>query len=79
MTEKKFFKALFKTVLFFAFFHLILLFVLAIVNTRIVYLNVFEIVGLSHFFPGIEKGLLSFFLSIVVILVTYFVFYKRQK
>jgi hypothetical protein len=79
MAEQRFFKALFKTVLFFAFFHLILLVVLAVVNARLTFLNVFEIVGLQHFFPGIENGALSFMVSLFVIGVVYFFFYRRHK
>lgn len=79
MSEKRFFRALFKTVLFFAFFHLILLLVLSIVNGDLTYLNVFWIVGLSEFFPGIEKGVFNFVFSIAVGLVVYFLFYLRGK
>lgn len=79
MTEKRFFRAIFKTILFFSFFHLILLVVLAVVNSNFTFLNVFEIVGLQYFFPGIEKGAVSFLLSLVVIGIVYFFFYQRHK
>lgn len=79
MTEKRFFRALFKTMLFFAFLHLILLTVLTIVNGQLSYVNVFQIVGLQYFFPGIEKGLVSFVLSLIVIGIVYFFFYRKHK
>lgn len=79
MTEKRIFKALFKTVLFFSFLHLTLLIVLTIVSGRIAYLNVFEITGLSHFFPGMENGLVSFIVSGAIILAVYLGFYAKHK
>lgn len=79
MTEKRFFRTIFKTVLFFSFFHLILLGVLAVVNGNLTFLNVFGIVGLQYFFPGIEQGVVSFLLSLIVIGIIYFAFYHRGK
>lgn len=79
MTEKRFFKALFKTVLFFAFFHLILLAVLTVLNGDLTFINVFEIVGLQYFFPGIENGAVSFIFSLIVIGIVYFFFFRRHK
>ncbi len=78
MTEKRFFRALFKTMLFFAFLHIILLVVLTIVNGQLSYVNVFQIVGLQYFFPGIDKGPVSFLLSLAVIAVIYFFFYRKH-
>lgn len=79
MTEKRLFRALFKTMLFFAFFHVILLIVLSVVNANLNYLNVFSIVGLQHFFPGIDQGIVSFIVSLAVIGGVYFFFYRRHR
>lgn len=79
MTERRFFRAFFKTVLFFAIFHFILLIVLTVVTQRIEYLNIFEIVGLSHFFPGIQTGIISFIISTGIVAATYFLYYHRAK
>lgn len=79
MTEKRFFRALFKTMLFFAFLHLILLFVLFTLSFKLSYLNVFSIVGLDEFFPNINEGAVSFIVSLGIMLLVYFVFYKKTK
>lgn len=77
--EKRFFRSLFKTVLLFAFLHITLLIVLAVTTQRMEYLNVFEIVGLSYFFPGIEDGVISFIASTVIIAGVFLLFYKKSR
>lgn len=79
MTEKRFFNALFKTMLFFAFLHIILLVVLTVIDGKLEYLNVFQIVGLQYFFPGIEKGIVSFCISLILVGIVYLFFYQKQK
>ncbi|MDO8269769.1 MAG: hypothetical protein Q7T54_03810 [Candidatus Levybacteria bacterium] len=79
MNEKRFFRALFKTVLFYGFLHVILLSVLTIVTQKIEYLNVFFVVGINHYFPGIENGIISFVVSSGIVLVTYLLFYRNSK
>lgn len=79
MNEKRFFRALFKTILSFAFFHLILQSVMLLITGDLSYLNVFLISGLNQFFPGMEKGVLSFVISLGIILAVYSLFYIRRK
>lgn len=79
MTEKRFFKALFRTILFFAITHIALLIFLTVTQLDLHYINVFYILGLNEIFPNIDKGTGSFLVSIIVILVIYSIFYLRSK
>jgi len=79
MFDNHFYRTLFKTVLFFAFFHLILLAILSVLKQNFTYINVFNIIGISEFFPGVDKGIVSFILSILVVLIVYLLFYKKKN
>jgi len=79
MNHKRFINALFKTMLFFATFHMILLTILFVLSFKLSYLNIFSVTGLSLIFPGIENGLVSFIISGIIVSVAYSVFYAKQK
>lgn len=79
MIKKRLLTALFKTMLFFAICHVTLLFVLFVMSGNLSYLNAFSIIGLSNFFPGIEKGVLSFIISAIISLIIYLVFFTKSK
>lgn len=72
-------QALFKTIVSFASFHLILLVILSVIDGNLARLNLFSILELNEFFPHIERGVVSFSFSIAIILIVYFAFYFRSK
>jgi len=79
MNEKRILRALFKTMLFFAFMHLIMQSVMLIVTGDLSHLNIFVISGLYQYVPGIEKGVISFIVSLGIMLAVYSLFYIRRK
>lgn len=79
MAKNRYLKALFKTVLCCAFFHLTLLGILFLMTLKTTYINLFTIVGLAEFFPGIDIGIVSLLISMAVALSIYFFFYFKSK
>lgn len=75
----KFVKPLIKFVVFFAVLHLSMIIILTILTGNISYMNAFFIVSLNEIFPNINKGPVSFFVSILFSVVVYLFFYFRQK
>lgn len=74
----KLLKALFKMFAFFAAIHVTILLFLVLITGKIEFLNVFTIIGLNHFFPGIDKGSLSQILSVIIITTVYLFFYFKK-
>ncbi len=76
----KYLRPLLSTFLFFAVLHVIVLVFMILLTGDISYLNVFHIVGLTYFFPDIDKGNFSQILSTLIIIIVYLFFYfKRPK
>ena len=74
--NKKLINALKNTILTFAILHLILLFVYSPFNNQLDKLNIFQIVGLDLFFPGLagnNYALISYLFPIGV-----FIFYFKK-
>ncbi len=79
MNKKTIFNSVQKTILFFAVTHIIVLMYLAITTQNLTYLNIFSVLDLQEFFPGIEIGTASTIASIVFVLIVYFVFQTGRK
>jgi hypothetical protein len=79
MTEKRFFKALFYSMIFFAATHIIVATFLTVTRLDLHYINVFYILGLNEIFPNIDKGIGSFLVSTTIILIVYAAFYLKQN
>ena len=77
--KNKYLAALFKTVALAGFIHLALLAILAVINLDYSYFNVFSILEISKFAPGIEKGAVSFVIGTIISLGTYLFFLLRSK
>lgn len=65
--------------LFVAIPHFFILLFMAIATRNIEFLNIFNVLGLSYFFPNIGKGLLSNTLSFAIVAAIYFFFYFRKR
>lgn len=79
MTKKRFLSALYKIIILCASAHLLILGCLALIRHNPTYINIFSILSLQEFFPGIEKGGISFAISVVLMLTTYFLFVASSK
>lgn len=80
--ENRYIDALAKTILFFAGVHLVILMFHALSSFTFDPLNVFAILDLELFVPGISTGSLSFALSIILLSLVYGVilrFWTRRK
>jgi hypothetical protein len=73
--SSRFVDALAKTILFFASVHLLILAIVAI-RGDISVLNVFNILSLNLFLPGLGEGLVNFLLSYCVVLGVYALAYR---
>lgn len=72
MFKNKFIDAIAKTMLFSAAVHMIILFYKTILTGDVNILNLFNILDLELFFPGIEKGEVNFILSGLLFFTIYF-------
>lgn len=77
--KNKYIFALVMTVATAGFTHLILLAMLSILNSDFSYFNLFSILQLSQFFPGIEKGFISLFIGGVITSGVYCYFLSKKK
>lgn len=71
-------KAVIRTILVFATLHILILIYLAITTSNLTFLNIFSILDLNEFYPGVEKGSGSMIVSTVVIGVIFLINYKRR-
>jgi predicted membrane protein len=81
-SKNKYLDSLYKTILFFAFFHLILLLIFSIKTKNIEVLNIFNIIGLGLFFNNLNNGGFKLILSFVLIIVIYiliFIFSSKNN
>lgn len=72
-------RALAKTMLLSASLHLVLLFAVALVRRDYELVNLFNILDIDLLFPGIQKGIVSFILSYIVIGIVYTLMLIRSK
>lgn len=82
MFKNKYIDAIAKTMLFSAAVHMTILFYKTILTGDMNILNLFNILDLELFFPGIEKGEMNFLFSGVLFFVIYFsmfVFFPPKK
>mgnify|MGYP001447738129 CR=1 FL=1 len=77
--NKRLVNALFRTMIFFAGTHLLILTYLAITTGNLTYVNLFAILDLQEFFPGIEVGIVSGFISSLVGIIVFFIYFGRPK
>lgn len=71
--KKRLIEALQKTILIGAGFHLILLVIYALNSKDYRALNIFNILDIDLFYPGVAEGLTNFWLSMIFISVFYLV------
>lgn len=64
-----------KSIFLFGVFHIIVLIILAIRDGQQV-LNIFAILGLHLFVPGLEDGFVNFILSYCIALTVYFIVFS---
>lgn len=64
-----------KSIFLFGVFHIIVLIILAIRDGQQV-LNIFAILGLHFFMPGLEDGFVNFILSYGIALTVYFIVFS---
>lgn len=79
MNIKRFLAATKKTLLLLAIAHFVILAFLTISTQNIIYLNVFSVLDIQEFFPGIETGRVSAVVSFTIMSVIYLLFYIRSK
>jgi len=79
MTRKRHLNALKNTMVLFAAAHLIILGYLALAANNFTYVNLFAILDLQEFIPGIEIGVISGIFSAIVGLLVYTFFYLKGK
>lgn len=79
MTTKRSLNALKNTMVLFAGAHLVILAYLALATQNFTYVNLFAILDLQEFVPGIELGVISGIFSAAVGLLVYAFFYFRGK
>lgn len=77
--DKSWVRALGYSIWLFAGLHLLLLFFRAVFSLQPELLNIFGILDLQAFWPGIEQGGLSAVLSVVVIAAVYLYFWHLAK
>ena len=76
ITKNKYLNALFLLMLFSASLHMVILFVLALVNQDLSLINYFNILNVNYFFQGTFNGILSNLLSFAVVGVIYIIILK---
>ena len=64
--------------LFIAVPHFFILTFMVITTGNIEYLNIFNVVGISYFFPNIGKGIISNTLSFIIASGIYLFFYFKK-
>lgn len=75
-SENRFIDAALKTVIVSALTHITIIVIHAIMTSNIMKLNYFKILELDLFIPGVGRDMMSFFVSMVTLLLVYFlVFY----
>jgi len=72
------FKPFLIVLLFIAVPHFFILVVIVITTGNVEYLNIFNVIGLSYFFPDIGKGIISNALSFIISLSIYLFFYFKK-
>lgn len=77
--KKRLTKSLLNMFAFFAIVHIALAAILVILHADLSFLNVFYIVSISDFIPGIDQGGVSFAISLVIIASVYVFFYNRNR
>lgn len=77
--KMKYIRPLFDLFVFFAIIHLLIALILVLQNLDLSYFNVFYVTSVSMIFPGIEKGMLSGVVSIIIVGSVYLYFYSRRK
>lgn len=76
MKKNKILEAASKLIIISAIIHLLILTIYAIINLDITYLNYFNIIDLNLFFPDIIQGFLSQTLSLIIVILLFFLIYK---
>jgi len=71
--KNRYLEALIKLILFSAIFHLVLLFIYALINLNISYLNYFSIIDIDLFLPSITEGPFSLIFSLITALALYLI------
>ena len=77
--NKRAIKALLNMFAFFAVIHIGMAILLVLKHSDLSYLNVFYIESISAFYPGIEKGAISFAISVIIIAAVYIFFYLQKS
>lgn len=77
--NKKLLNALKKTILLFATLHIIILIYLTLITGNLTFINVFSILDLQEFYPGIENGTISMAVSGLIATSILIFFYYRSK
>ncbi len=77
--NKRHINALKNTMVLFASAHLLILGYLALAANNFTYINLFAILDLQEFVPGIELGVISGIISAVIGLLVYTFFYLKGK
>jgi hypothetical protein len=79
MNKKRFVTSFTNAILFFALTHIGILFILAVVKQDLIYLNFFNIMDISRFFPGIDQGMVSFVVSGILMALVFSISYLLTK
>lgn len=77
--QKKLLNTAKKTVLLFASLHIIILIYLALATNNPTFINIFSILDLQEFYPGIEKGTASMIISGLIVASIFVFFYYKDK
>ena len=77
MKNKRLKSALIKSILVFATLHIVILIYLAVTTGNLTYINVFSILDLQVFFPGIEQGVASSAISALIVATIFMWFYSK--
>lgn len=79
MKKNRYIEATKGTLLLLAVIHFVILIYLTFTTQNTTYLNVFSVLDLQIFFPGIEMGVLSAFISFLLILMVFLYYCKKSK
>ena len=82
MLKNRYLDSFLKFFLISAIIHIVILLFITIKERDIVYLNYFHILNINLFFKGVEVGILSQVISIVLMVIIYiiiFLFFTRKK
>lgn len=72
-------KALQSTILLFGTIHVLILLYLTFTTRNVTFLNVFSILDINHFIPGIEIGITSTVISTVITAGIFIYYYKKKS